>query len=71
MGRTEEANAGLLAFKKHWVRVPKQLVYWTFPEVSGVGSVSGWKVKMAKRVFSRMPRRLLAVAGRLIYRHIG
>jgi len=71
MGRTEEGNAGLLVFKKHWVPVPKQLVYWTFPNVSGVGSVSGWKVKMAKQVFSYVPRKLLAVTGRLIYRHIG
>jgi hypothetical protein len=71
MGRTEESNAGLLAFKKHWVPVPKQLVYWNFPHVSGVGPVGGWKVKMAKHVFSCMPRKLLAVTGRLIYRHIG
>jgi hypothetical protein len=71
MGRTEEDNAGLLAFKSHWVPVPKELLYWTFPNVSGVGSVSGWKVKMAKRVFSHMPRKILAITGQLIYRHIG
>jgi hypothetical protein len=71
MGRTEEGNTGLLTFKNHWVRHPKQLVYWNFPDVSGVGSVDGWKVKMAKHVFSHMPRKLLAVSGRLIYRHIG
>jgi hypothetical protein len=71
MGRTEEGNAGLLAFKNHWVSHPKQLVYWSFPDVSGVGSVDGWKVKLAKRVFSCMPKKLLAVTGRLIYRHIG
>jgi Acetyltransferase (GNAT) domain len=71
MGRTEEGNAGLLAFKSHWVPAPKQLVYWNYPEVSGVGSVEGWKVKMAKHVFSFMPRRLMALTGNLIYRHIG
>ncbi len=71
MGRTEEGNAGLLAFKRNWVLIPKQLVYWSFPEVSGVGSVDGWKVKMAKRFVSLMPRELLAFTGRLIYRHIG
>jgi len=71
MGRTEEGNAGLLAFKNHWVPVPKQLVYWNYPKVSVVGSVEGWKVKMAKHVFSIMPRRLMAFTGTLIYRHIG
>ncbi len=71
MGRTEEGNAGLLAFKNHWVPAPKQLVYWSYPEVSGLRSGEGWKVKMAKRVFSIMPRRLMALTGSLIYRHIG
>jgi hypothetical protein len=71
LGRTEQRNAGLLAFKQHWVPVPKQLVYWNFPEVSGVGSVDDWKMKMAKYVFSRVPRKLLAITGKLIYRHIG
>lgn len=71
MGRTEEGNLGLLTFKNHWVPVPKQLVYWNYPEISGVGSVEGWKVKMAKRVFSIMPRKLMAFTGSLIYRHIG
>ncbi len=71
MGRTEEGNTGLLAFKNHWVSEPEQLVYWDFPKVAGVGSVDSWKMKIAKRVLSPLPRKLLAVTGRLIYRHIG
>jgi hypothetical protein len=71
MGRTEEANAGLLAFKKHWVAVPKQLVYWNYPDVSGIGAVDDWKIRMAKQVFSYMPRKLMKATGRMIYRHIG
>jgi GNAT acetyltransferase-like protein len=71
MGRTEEGNTGLLTFKNHWVPTPTELVYWNYPEVSGVGSVEGWKMKVAKRVFSFMPRKLMALSGRLVYRHIG
>lgn len=71
MGRTEENNTGLLAFKNHWVRYPERLVYWKFPDTSSVDSVDGWKLKVAKRVFSCMPDRLLTMTGRLIYRHIG
>jgi Acetyltransferase (GNAT) domain len=71
LGRTEQGNEGLLAFKNHWVPSPKQLVYWDFPKVSGVGTINGWKVKMAKSIFSHIPRKLLAVTGKLIYRHIG
>jgi len=71
MGRTEEGNTGLLTFKNHWVPTPKELVYWNYPELSAVGSAEGWKMKMAKRVFSFMPRKLMALSGRLVYRHIG
>jgi hypothetical protein len=71
MGRTEEGNTGLLTFKNHWVAVPKQLVYWDYPEISAVGSVEGWKMKVAKRVFSFVPRKLMGLTGNLVYRHIG
>jgi hypothetical protein len=71
MGRTEEDNAGLLAFKNHWVPQPKQLVYWQFPVNRSLVWVGGWKLKVAKRIFSCMPNRLLMMTGRLIYRHIG
>jgi lipid II:glycine glycyltransferase (peptidoglycan interpeptide bridge formation enzyme) len=70
MGRTEEENAGLLAFKNHWVPQPKRLVYWEFPYVSSL-SVAGRKLRMAKRAFSCLPDRVLTIIGKLIYRHIG
>lgn len=71
LGRTEEDNAGLLVFKNHWVRQSKRLVYWNFPGTPTLDSARGWKLKIAKRVFSCMPDKLLAVTGRLLYRHIG
>jgi CelD/BcsL family acetyltransferase involved in cellulose biosynthesis len=69
LGRTQERDAGLLAFKNHWAGSPQSLVYWTFPGVASLED--GWKLKMAKRVFSCMPDKLLAVTGRLAYRHVG
>ena len=71
MGRTEGDNGGLLAFKNHWAPVPKQLVYWSYPKVHKIDSNDDWKFKMAKTIFSYMPKRLLSAAGRLLYRHIG
>jgi lipid II:glycine glycyltransferase (peptidoglycan interpeptide bridge formation enzyme) len=71
MGRTEEDNVGLLMFKNHWVPKPKRLVYWNFPKVSSLQQVTGWKLSMAKRIFSYMPVGLRTLAGRVIYRHIG
>lgn len=70
MGRTQEDHAGLLAFKNHWVRQPEPFVYWSFPSVPLLDSVDG-RLKLAKRVFSYMPERLLSLTGRIIYRHIG
>ena len=71
MGRTEQDNAGLLAFKNHWVRQPKRLVYWKFPLAPSLVSVGGWRLRLAKSIFSHMPDSLLTMTGNLIYRHIG
>ncbi len=71
LGRTEEDNAGLLAFKNHWVPQPKPLIYWRFPRTSFIDPTDNWKLKLAKHLFSYMPPRLLTAMGSLIYRHIG
>ena len=71
MGRTEEDHKGLLAFKNHWVPCPRRLVYWQFPFISSLDSATGWRLKLAKQLFSLMPARLLTILGNLIYRHIG
>jgi hypothetical protein len=71
MGRTEAENTGLLAFKNHWVPRCKELTYWRYPDARSLDVASGWKLKIAKGVFSYMPNRLLELSGKLVYRHIG
>ena len=71
LGRSECEDKGLVAFKDHWTREHSQLVYWRYPAPSRPCSRQSWKLKIAKRVFARMPNRLLPFTGRLIYRHIG
>jgi hypothetical protein len=71
LGRTEEDNKGLLAFKNHWVPNNKRLTYWRYPGVSSLDLARGWKLRMAKHVFSQMSGRLLQLTGNLVYRHIG
>ena len=71
MGRTQEDNRGLLAFKNNWVSCPERLVYWKFPAVSSFAWSDRQKLRIAKGIFSYMPDRLLTMTGRLIYRHIG
>ena len=70
-GRTDKHDAGLLAFKNKWVPQPKQFVYWKFPPKPFLTAVGGWKLKVAKYIFSCMPKTLLRITGELIYRHIG
>jgi len=69
MGRTQEDHAGLLRFKNHWVQQPKPLVYWQCPRVTDLDSAADWKC--TKHAVSHMPDRLLVLAGKLLYRHIG
>ena len=71
MGRTEEENVGLLTFKNHWVPQPRRLVYWRFPDTPSLNLTNGWKLRMARHVFSTMPDGLRILAGKMIYRHIG
>jgi Acetyltransferase (GNAT) domain len=71
MGRTEQDNPGLLAFKNHWVPHPKRLVYWQYPYTSTHDSAGSWQLKLAKRVFPLVPDRLLTILGKWIYRHVG
>lgn len=71
LGRSEGDAEGLLAFKDHWAPSRTQLSYWRYPALDTTGARERWKLRMAKRVFAFMPNKLLAVAGRLVYRHIG
>lgn len=71
LGRTEEENLGLLAFKNHFVPEPQSLTYWRYPDASSLDSLYGWKLRVAKRVFSCLPNSFLKIIGRSTYRHIG
>src|SRR5271170_5002439 len=51
LGRTQMDNAGLLAFKSHWVSRHKELTYWRFPGIPSRDMAEGRMLKMAKRVF--------------------
>lgn len=71
LGRSESDNEGLITFKSHLAGVSGQLAYWRYPAPNSLAIRESWKLKMVKRVFTLMPDRLLALTGRMIYRHIG
>jgi hypothetical protein len=71
MGRTQDDNAGLIAFKNNWAPGNRQLNYWRSSAGSSSEITDGWKLGMAKRIFSHLPNGLLVMSGKLMYRHIG
>ncbi len=68
-GRTEADNAGLISFKDKWAPRSNPLVYLRFPHRAL--QRGGRNLRVVKQIFARMPEKLLAITGSLIYRHIG
>jgi CelD/BcsL family acetyltransferase involved in cellulose biosynthesis len=68
-GRTEADNPGLISFKDKWAPRSNPLVYLRFPHRALHGEARNLRV--VKQIFARMPEKLLAITGSLIYRHIG
>jgi hypothetical protein len=70
LGRTDENNAGLVAFKGKWAKDPSRLVYWRYPALPLSSSTEDWRLKGAQLLFSRSPSSVLTAVGRMLYRHI-
>jgi hypothetical protein len=72
LGRSEAANAGLIAFKENWGGKPCSLDYLRyFGPHAKVESASHWQRRVLEAIFSKMPSSMLAAAGKLLYPHIG
>jgi CelD/BcsL family acetyltransferase involved in cellulose biosynthesis len=69
MGRCEPANVGLAQFKERWGAARADLAYFRYP--APARSRSPRYAGAARRVVERLPSPVLAVAGRLAYRHVG
>jgi len=71
LGRSAAENAGLIAFKEHWGATRSRLTYWRCP--AQVSWISGkkWKERVAKNVFGHLPEDMLALVGKVFYRHVG
>jgi lipid II:glycine glycyltransferase (peptidoglycan interpeptide bridge formation enzyme) len=72
LGRSDEDNPGLVAFKDSWTNNSVRLVYWRFPPARSVhGSRQGWAMRSAQRLLPHLPNRVLTTVGKFAYRHIG
>lgn len=71
LGRSDWENAGLIRFKDRLGAARRTLTYWRYPAGSAVQAKNTWKMKAAKRLFSRLPGGCLAAVGKVLYRHLG
>lgn len=67
LGRSDYDNQGLITFKDRLGAVRSKLTYYRYP-ADAVGPSQG---RAARRVFAWMPSRILIIAGRFLYRHVG
>jgi lipid II:glycine glycyltransferase (peptidoglycan interpeptide bridge formation enzyme) len=71
LGRSDNHNTGLVTFKDRWAAARSEITNWRAPAVQGNSSREQLKVQLVQQACAWIPDRLLNVAGRLLYRHIG
>ena len=75
MGRCDPENVGLAEFKTRWGARRSEVSYLRYPEATADRLPadrprSQWVAGAAKSIIPRLPPSLLAMAGRLAYRHV-
>ncbi|MBX9692904.1 MAG: GNAT family N-acetyltransferase [Cyanobacteria bacterium] len=71
LGRSDLDNRGLIRFKERWSAEGVPLSMWRAPASAVSPSCERLKLRLAKTVCAYSPSRVLILAGRLLYRHIG
>lgn len=71
LGRSDLDNPGLIIFKERWGAECFTLTTWQAPGQCPLPNREWWIGQQARGLFSRMPKRVQALAGRLLYRHVG
>ena len=71
LGRSDEGQLGLIAFKDHLGAERSLISYWRWPDGFGGGAGTGWGRKAMAGVCQRLPERWLKSLGAAVYRHLG
>jgi hypothetical protein len=71
LGRTDLDNDGLAKFKDRLGASRREITYWRSPAEAARATENGWKMRVAKRVFTYLPAPVARAAGNFLYRHIG
>lgn len=70
LGRSDAGNAGLIVFKDRWGAAGSSLTYSRLSDAPPDRAGDGWAGRLAKRVLPRLPDRLFAIVGNLLYKHV-
>jgi hypothetical protein len=70
LGRTDRDNTGLILFKDRWAARRSTLTYWRAPG-RRASRASSAKLRLARRVFDRLPTSVRRATARFVYRHLG
>lgn len=71
LGRSDLDHSGLIRFKERWGAAPSLLTSWGAPQSIVLQHGDGQAMQWAKEILGRLPAGVQAVAGRLLYRHVG
>lgn len=71
LGRSDIGNTGLITFKNRFGATQSRVTYKKFPGSKAERGKQDRRLQVAKRVFAAMPERMLVLAGKLLYPHIG
>lgn len=71
LGRSDSDQTGLITFKDHWGSSRSTLTYFRYPRTDLHLARESRRMRFAKRVLGHFPDGILAVTGRLFYKHMG
>ncbi len=70
-GRSDLGNQGLIRFKERWGAQGVRLTLWRSPADEVSPSLEWLNMRLAKTICASVPDKMLVLAGRLMYRHVG
>jgi Acetyltransferase (GNAT) domain len=76
LGRSDAHQDGLITFKNRWGAAESRLTYCRFTAGDSAGHIfdpatTTWRTRSAKRLFARIPIKVLSALGSILYKHIG
>lgn len=71
LGRSDEWQSGLIAFKEHLGAQRSVISYWRWPEGRSGSPGGGWGRRVTGLVCGRLPESWLKGLGSAVYRHLG